>query len=839
MPDSTRAGKIPLILIVDDERYMRVVFRDLLEGAGFATVMAADGASALTCFRKRQPELVLLDLAMPGMDGLTVCREIRALPEGKYTPMLMMTALDDTESIHHAFEAGATDFISKPINFDLLVYRVRYMIRSSQSMKILAESREMLASAQSIAHLGNWEWDPLANTIRGSEETFRILGMEKQVLVISFDRFLFAVYPPDRERVESGLKNASKSKSSCRLEFRVKRSDGTLRAVRLQGNVVASTSQKIPRITGTLQDVTEPKQIEDRLKLLKEAVDCLPVGITISDVRGKIIYSNPAEAEMHGYTVEELAEKDARIFAPRSLSKPFSPDEFKRVGVWRRESVNVRKNGEEFPVQLSSIAVTDVEGKCLGIVTACEDITSRKEAEQRIKSLAYYDTLTGLLNRAAFVDRLHQALALAHREGHSIALIFLDLDNFKYVNDTQGHDFGDKLLMAVAKRISAGMRESDTLARLGGDEFVLVLTAISGQESAAIAAQRILELFKQPFSVDGRQIYSSVSIGIALYPGDGQDAESLFKCADTAMYHAKKDGRSRYWFFSEEMNQKIMHRVALENSMRRGVGNGEFHLHFQPQWDLKMARIVGVEALLRWQSPDFGLLLPSAFIPLAENSGLIFDLGEWVIRSACIQARNWSLAGHNGLKMAVNISGKQLRQPDFLEITERIIRETGVDPGNLEFEFTESVIMEKADRTINTLAALKELGIKLSIDDFGTGYSSLSYLKHFPIDRIKIDRSFVMDIDSDKDDATIIEAIISMAHSLKLKVVAEGVETGKQLQFLVARGCDEVQGYYLAKPMAASEIAQRLFGPDGKSYVPDASLLAACLGGMHALTHHD
>jgi diguanylate cyclase (GGDEF)-like protein/PAS domain S-box-containing protein len=828
MSDSVRADKLPLILIVNDEPCMGMLFRDILEGAGFATTVSPDGASALLCFRKLQPELVLLDLVMPGLDGLSVCKEIRSMPEGKYTPVLMIISQEDTDSIDRAFEAGATDFVSKTINFDLLVYRVRYMMRSRRATKILAESREMLANAQRIAHLGNWEWDPLTDTIRGSEETFRILGMENQPQSLPFDRFLFAVYPSDRKRVESGLTNACKSRSSCSLEFRIKRSDGTLRAVRLQGNAVVSTPRNIPRITGILQDVTDMKQIEDRHKLLKEAVDCLPVGITISDVNGKIIYSNPAEAEMHGYTVEELAEKDARHFAPRSLSKPFSPEEFKRVGVWRRESINVRKDGEEFPVQLSSIAVTDVEGKCLGIVTACEDITSRKKAEQRIQSLAYYDTLTGLLNRAAFLDRLHHALALAQREGHSIALIFLDLDNFKDVNDTQGHDFGDKLLMAVARRISDGMRESDILARLGGDEFVLVLTTISGHESAAIAAQRILTLFNQPFSVEGRQIYSSVSIGISLYPEDGHDAESLFKCADTAMYHAKKDGRSRYWFFSEEMNRKITHRVALENSLRRGVDNGEFHLHYQPQWDLKTGRMVGVEALLRWQSPEFGLLPPSVFIPLAENSGMIFCLGEWVIRTACIQARNWALAGHCGLKMAVNISGKQLRHPDFLDITEQIILETGVEPGFLEFEFTESVIMEKADRIMSTLAALKKLGIQLSIDDFGTGYSSLSYLKNFPIDRIKIDRSFVMDIDCNKDDATIIEAIISLAHSLKLKVVAEGVETGEQLQFLAACGCDEVQGFYLAKPIGASELAQSLFGPHGPSYMPE-TFLAQCL----------
>ncbi len=628
MLDMVQADKKPLILIVDDERFMQETFRDTLTDAGFSAAVVSDGATALDCFKDLKPDLVILDLVMPDIDGFSICKEIRALPEGKDTPIMMVTGLGTTKSIHNAFAVGATDYISKPVNPDLLVYRVRSLLRAGRSLKRLAESNTRLATTEQIASLGSWEWDPLSNTIRGSAEMFRMFAIEHQSAALTFEKFLAAVYPPDRAMVESALKNACKGRSACSLECRLKHPDASLRTVRLQGHPDVTEPRVVPRLTGTLQDITEAKQIEDRLKLLKEAIDCLPVGITMSDVHGRIIYSNPAEAEMHGYAAEELIEKDARHFAPRSLSKPLQPEQLKKVGVWRRESVNVRKSGEEFPVQLSSIAVTDSDGKCLGIVTACEDITSRKRSERRIQSLAYYDTLTGLLNRAAFLDRLHQALALAKREGHKIALIFLDLDNFKDVNDTQGHDFGDKLLMAVAGRLTAGMRESDTLARLGGDEFVLVLTTDISQDSTAIAAQRVLALFDDPFSVDGREIYSSVSIGIALYPDDGKDAENMFRCADTAMYHAKKEGKSRYRFFSQEMNRKIMQRVALENSMRQGMDKGEFHLYFQPQWDLKTARIVGAEALLRWQGPDFGLMLPSSFIPLAENSGMIFGMAN-------------------------------------------------------------------------------------------------------------------------------------------------------------------------------------------------------------------
>jgi diguanylate cyclase (GGDEF)-like protein len=378
------------------------------------------------------------------------------------------------------------------------------------------------------------------------------------------------------------------------------------------------------------------------------------------------------------------------------------------------------------------------------------------------------------------------------------------------VNDTQGHDFGDKLLREVAIRLADVMRESDTLARLGGDEFVMVLNSLNGKESAATAAQRVLSIFSEPFVVDGIKISSSASVGIALYPDDGPDAETLFLCADTAMYHSKTETRSHYCFFSAEMNEQTMRRVALENALRQGGEKNEFALHYQPQWDLKTGKMVGVEALLRWESADFGILQPSEFIPMAEKSGLILGLGEWVLRTACTQARNWSMAGHRDLKVAINISGKQFNQFDFLQMVERIIEETGVSSEIIELEFTESIFMGDTDRTIDIFKSLKKMGLQLSIDDFGTGYSSLGYLKHFPIDRIKIDRSFISDVNQIADDAAIAEAIISLGHGLNLKVMAEGVETAAQMNFLTARNCDEIQGFYLAKPMTAMDLVEKM-----------------------------
>jgi diguanylate cyclase (GGDEF)-like protein/PAS domain S-box-containing protein len=563
-------------------------------------------------------------------------------------------------------------------------------------------------------------------------------------------------------------------------------------------------------IGGALQHLTEMQQDEDRLELLKEAIDCLPIstGITIIDVHGRIVYVNAVQAEMHGYPRHELLGRDFSSLSPGCPAPRFSP-----VGVAEtfanRECRGVRKDGAEFPVLLSSIPVRNAQGRCIGVVTACEDITGRKDTEKQIEHLAYYDSVTGLPNRTLFIDRLDQALALAHNEERKLALLFLDLDRFKDLNETQGHEFGDQLLREVARRLAGCLPESTTLARIGGDEFVILLRSQLKEEGAAATASRVQESLAAPFRIAGRDVYSSASIGIALYPGDGSDAESLFSCADAAMYDAKRQGRGNYQFFSQEMNRRTVRRVALENGMRQAVARGEFFLNYQPQWDLKTERLSSVEALLRWQSPDFGTVRPDEFIPIAESSGLIHELGQMVLETACRQASSWE-ESFGGVRVAVNISGRQFSHPDFLNTVAQVIARTGVLPSSLELELTESVIMEKAEKNIDSLMALKKMGVQLAIDDFGTGYSSLSYLKHFPIDVIKIDRSFIAEVETNNDDAAITDAIISMAHSLNLRVVAEGVENSGQLQFLRERRCDGAQGYYLATPMPAAALSELL-----------------------------
>jgi diguanylate cyclase (GGDEF)-like protein len=432
------------------------------------------------------------------------------------------------------------------------------------------------------------------------------------------------------------------------------------------------------------------------------------------------------------------------------------------------------------------------------------------ELKRRLAQLVNYDALTGLPNRTLLHDRLSQALAQAQRNRRVVGVVFLDLDHFKIINNTLGHATGDRLLKAVAERLAGCVCQGDTVARPGGDEFTLMLPEVEDTQAVAGVAQRVLDTLAAPFELDGREVFVAASLGIALSPFDGDDAETLLKNADTATYQAKKHGRNNYQFYSAEMNVKAFERLALETSLRRALEREELLVHYQPQVDLSTGRVVGTEVLVRWQHPHLGLVSPTRFIPLAEETGLIAPIGEWVLRTACAQNKSWQQAGYAPLCVAVNLSVRQFKQANLVQTVERVIRETGLDPRYLELELTESIFMQNAKATIQTLRELKEMGVKLSIDDFGTGYSSLSYLQRFPIDALKIDQSFVRDITTDPSDAAIGQAIISMAHSLRLKVVAEGVETEEQLAFLQRDRCDQMQGYYFSRPLPVEAFTQLL-----------------------------
>ena len=563
------------------------------------------------------------------------------------------------------------------------------------------------------------------------------------------------------------------------------------------------------------RDITERKRSEESLRQQKDLYEALlraqsevGEGLLILEA-GRVVYTNEAFAEISGYGPEELmalpnlldllAPEERVLFGERLHPRPGGRD-----GEERRETVILHKSGPRVNVETGIKTIEEVDGRPR-LIAIVRDITERKRAEERLAHLARYDHLTGLGNRVLFQESLEGALARAHRGARPVALMFLDLDRFKAVNDTLGHASGDLLLKTVAERLRGSVRETDTVSRMGGDEFGVILEGINAGQDAAVVARKIIHALSQPFDLDGHEVVVTCSIGIAVAPSSPGDV--LVRDADAAMYRAKQQGRNNYQFYTPEMNAQAFQRLTLETNMRAALEREEFVLSYQPQVDLATGRICGAEALLRWRDPHSGLVPPDEFIHVLEDSGLIVPVGEWVLRTACAQARAWEDAGLVPIRISVNISGRQFNQDDLAGRLARILDETGLDPNYLELELTESLLMEDIAVSNAMLDELRVLmGLRLSVDDFGTGYSSLSYLKRFPLDTLKIDRSFVRDIATDRDDAAIVASIISLAHNLQLEVIAEGVETEEQLAYLREKGCDIVQGFYFSEPLPAQDL---------------------------------
>jgi diguanylate cyclase (GGDEF)-like protein/PAS domain S-box-containing protein len=621
------------------------------------------------------------------------------------------------------------------------------------------------------------------------------------------------IAPEDRDRLmdDHYRRRAGDQAVPSQFEFRFQVPNGRKRWGLASVALIPETGQSIVSVI----DITDRKNAEERLRQSAAVFESTLEGVMITDAKGRITAINRAFTSITGYREEEVLGRDPHLLASGKHNTDFYRLMWRSIrdtGGWQGEIWNRRRNGETYPQWLSISAVRDENKTLTNYVGVFSDVSHIKESQQKLEHLSHYDPLTDLPNRRLLLSRLEHSLEQARRHSDRMALLFLDLDRFKDINDSLGHPAGDELLKQIAARMRSRLRDEDTLARLGGDEFVLLLEHLVRPESGASVAQTILEVVSTPFVLASREIYVTASIGISLYPDDARDVTGLMRNADTALYQAKAHGRNTYRFYTEALTRAAYDRLSLEGRLRRALEREEFEVFYQPQIAIRGGAMVGVEALVRWRCPDEGLIAPERFISLAEETGLILPLGDWVLRTACQQLRAWLYRGWGPVRLAVNLSARQFEQGDLAQRVKSILDETDVPPNAMELELTESVLMSQAERAVRTVRGLKDLGVRLAVDDFGTGYSSLAYLKRFTVDILKIDRSFVRDIPEDRNDAAIVATIIAMAKTLGIGVVGEGVETQHQLDYLRQQGCDLYQGYLVCPPVDAADLARRWRG---------------------------
>ncbi|MDK9701778.1 MAG: PAS domain S-box protein [Sulfuritalea sp.] len=674
-----------------------------------------------------------------------------------------------------------------------------------EAQRAVAESERELRGILDDLQDTYYRTDQTGTIVRASRSVEQLLGYTAEEML---GRKLTDFYCSQADRDEFLAKMQANGGHIVGGESRLRHRDGHELWVITTAHFIRDAAGNVVGVEGTTRDNTRQRRAEEELRLAAKVFESSGEAIMITDAEGCIISVNQAFSRITGHAAAEVVGRNASMLASGRHGREFFADMWRAMldsGYWHGEIWNRRRNGEIFPEWLGISSVRDGQGKITHFVGIFADISERKAAEAKIAFLAHHDPLTGLPNRLLLKDRMEQAMVHGERNGNRVALLFVDLDRFKAVNDAFGHPVGDALLRDAAQRLLDCVRDSDTISRHGGDEFLVVLTDLQNSEVPARIAAKIMAVLGEPFHIDDHEATISASVGIAVYPEDGAVFDELLKKADIAMYHAKEAGRNAFRFYTERMNADAQERIDLHSRLRRALDRGEFVLHYQPLIDLKSGRIVGGEALLRWQSPERGLIEPEQFITAAEHSGLIVPLGEWVLQEACRELAHWHAQGYLDLSMAVNISAIQFRRGDVEETVLRALAAAGATPAALELELTESILIDGAEQVLAAIRRLQAIGVRLAIDDFGSGYSSLAYLKRFAVDKLKIDQSFVRDIVSDQDDAAIVRAVIQMARSLNLKVLAEGVESEAVAEQLRAMDCDLVQGYHFGRPMPAAE----------------------------------
>lgn len=796
------------IIVVEDERIVGFNLQQRLIKLGYEVpAIAVNSEQALRAVKCHRPDIVLMDIHIEGdADGIQTAAEINVQYQ---TCIIYLTAYSEETTLSRARDTKPYGYLLKPFSERELHATIQMALERRDVEKALDESQTRLRMALTAAEMSEWE---IKTVERNGQMVYvgqanNVLGYPEHEFCGSRDDFMELVHLADRKNINAALDLSQKSDSICNIEFRTLACGDSQRWLRLQGKILPSTNDQ-SQLVGIIQNITERKATEHSLRQAATVFEATQDGIVILDALGMVLSCNENFTTITGYDLADIV-NDTIHFIDYDTLHVESINALEAVwlkgGKWRNE-INVRrKNGGSFP---ALVGVASVERDCsekAHFVLVVTDLSDIRGAEQRLQFLAHHDHLTLLPNRLLTMERLAQVLLRAKRNSENIAVLFLDLDHFKWVNDSLGHNMGDDILKVVGERVKEALRESDHFGRIGGDEFLIVLDPVEQLENIAVVADKVASVIAMPVMIDGHTIEISCSIGISSFPEDGSTCDQLIHAADTAMYSAKAKGRNCYDFFTPIMMAKAKRYLALNHELHRGFNDGELCLYYQPQLSLSSQRIIGVEALIRWQHPRKGLLGPEDIIPIAEESGLISELGDWILAQACQQIVQWKNLTSDPLLMAVNVSSLQFLKPKFLQTLEKVLSTTGVDPDWLEIEVTESAL-QNDERTIATLTEMQRQGMQVAIDDFGTGYSCLSSLKLLPINKLKIDKSFIKDIPTDQNDVAITELIIAIAHKLKLKVIAEGVENVEQLTFLRALGCDEAQGYYYFEPLPAMRI---------------------------------
>lgn len=719
----------------------------------------------------------------------------------------------------HGFEIDLVVAVLAAIIIYLVIFRP-LLQRRNQQRNQLKSSEARLRETQAVAQLGTWELDAATGSVEWSEEMYRIFEKQPGEGEITETSFLSMVHEADQDNFNQVYYAARRSGEPYLVEYRLQMHDGNIKHLRERGKFYLDESGEPVRAIGTVIDITQLKLATDKLIHATTVLNQTGEGVMVADTEGNLVDVNPAFERITGYLRDEVIGRNPRFLKsgrhePRYYRKMWRS--ILRHGHWRGEVWSRRKNGELFAELLRINTIKDSNGKVTGYVGISSDITERKNSEERLNFLAYHDTLTGLPNRILLNERLEQSLLRAQRRQEKLAVIFIDLDHFKKVNDSLGHLAGDELLIQMGERLPQPLRAFDLVARISGDEFAVVMEDIGHIDNVINVVEKLMVVFEIPFWVASTQVNMTASLGISIYPQDGTTAEELLRNADSAMYQSKDLGRSTYNFYTSELTEKATEHLFLDNALRGALDREEFSLVYQPQVKLATAKIIGLEVLLRWHHDELGPMSPSKFIPIAETSGQIREIGAWVLETSCRQAVRWLDKGLKFGRIAVNVSGVQFRTGDFVTIVKSILERTRMPPQMLELEVTESFVMEHKSSVVGQLMELQALGIEIAIDDFGTGYSSLSYLKRLPVNKLKIDKTFIDEVPDNANDVAITEAVIVMSRAIGLGSLAEGIETEEQNQALIAKGCQFGQGYLFSRPLPA-ELVEKLLS-DETSYL--------------------